>query len=109
MMNKKTDRKKIIEQAADIQDEKQLKKTLQQLQEILSETPDDEELLHVRAGLYEKLQMWSEAINDYLRIISLNKTDKEAVTRVEMLKTIMRYKNTDIYSSPNTNYDPWLE
>jgi hypothetical protein len=26
-----------------------------------------------------------------------------------MLKTIVKYTNTDIYSSTNTNMDPWMD
>ena len=69
----------------------------------------DCDLLHLRAELYVKLQQNDKAINDYSLILSKNKSDKKARVQLEMLSTILRYNNTDIYSSTNTNMDPWME
>ncbi len=109
-MNKAEQQKKeLLGLAAKVTEKEDLQKTAAQLSELLSKSPADTELLYARADLYEKLQKWGEAINDYLQIISVDKNDKKAKTRAEMLRTILRYNNTDIYASPNTNYDPWLE
>jgi tetratricopeptide (TPR) repeat protein len=66
-------------------------------------------LLELRALVYEKLQQYGKAINDYKSILKVDPNNKNAKTRTELLKTILRYSNTDIYASPNTNMDPWLE
>jgi len=102
-------KKELLKQAATITKEQQVQKVIEQLNKLITASPADTELLYARANIYEKLQKWGDAINDYLRITSLDKNEQKAQTRVEMLKTILRYTNTDIYSSPNTNYDPWLE
>ncbi len=102
-------RKKILKLATCATEDLQVQQVMKQLNVLLAASPADTELLHARAYLKEKQQKWSEAINDYLQILSIDKNDKKAQTRTEMLKTILRYNNTDIYSSPNTNYDPWFE
>ena len=109
MSNSQHNRKRVLGQVSTVTEESQVLETLKQVNKLISKHPADTELLHARAFLYEKLQKWSEAINDYLQILTIDKNDKEAQTRTEMLKTILRYNNIDIYSSPNTNYDPWFE
>lgn len=99
----------LIEKASKVSGTEKVSACIEQLHTLLSKTPADIELLHARAQLYEKQQEWANAINDYLNILVLDKKDKKAQTRADMLKTILRYNNTDIYSSPNTHYDPWFE
>ncbi len=67
------------------------------------------ELLYKRAGLLISKGENAKAINDYYRILKLDESQKFAKTKIEFLKTILRYNNTDVYASPNTNFDPWLE
>ncbi len=75
----------------------------------ITNTNNDISLLHSRAQLYTKIQRHSNAINDYLTILKLDPSDKEAKVKLDMLRTIVRYTNTNIYASPNTNMDPWME
>jgi thioredoxin-like negative regulator of GroEL len=103
------ERKSIIAKAREASGTSLVSECIDQLNTILSDTPLDIELLHTRAQLYEKQQEWANAINDYLKILSLDQNDNKAKTQSAMLKTILRYNNTDIYSSPNTHYDPWFE
>ena len=65
--------------------------------------------LHLRAELFTKIQNQSKAINDYVAILKLNPEDKIAKVKLDMLRTIVKFTNTDIYANPNTNLDPWLE
>ena len=71
--------------------------------------PKNTDLLHSRAQLYTKTQNQSKAINDYLTILNLNPKDDIAKVKLDMLKTIIKFTNTDIYANPNTNLDPWME
>ena len=70
---------------------------------------DKQILLHSRAQLYTKIQEHSKAINDYIAILKADPTDKEAQVNLEMLQTIVKFVNTDIYASTNTNMDPWMD
>lgn len=66
-------------------------------------------LLHSRAELYTKIQDHSKAINDYIAILKIDPNDKKALVKLDMLQTIVKYTNTDIYASTNTNMDPWMD
>lgn len=88
------------------------KEILKQIKEItnkIQKASNDINLLHTRAELYTKTQEHSNAINDYIAILKLSPANKEAKVKLDMLQTIVRYTNTDIYASTNTNMDPWME
>lgn len=103
------ERKSIIAKAHEASGATAISASIDQLNQLISDSPTDIELLHTRAQLFEKKQAWADAINDYLKILSLDQKDKKAKAQSAMLKTILRYNNTDIYSSPNTHFDPWFE
>ncbi len=88
---------------------KDLETQIEDITKKITNTINDISLLHLRSELYTKLQQHSKAINDYLSILKLDPSDKEAKVKLEMIRTIVRYTNTDIYASTNTNMDPWME
>ena len=67
------------------------------------------EKLHIRAELYTRIQSQSKAINDYIAILKINPEDNIAKVKLDMLRTIVKFTNTDIYANPNTNLDPWMD
>ncbi len=81
---------------------------LDKLNELIDKKPEID-LLYQRAKLLMSLGENAKAINDYYDILSIDKEQKLAKVKIEYLKTILRYTNTDIYANPNTNMDPWLE
>lgn len=89
--------------------EEAILKGVKQLDEALKAQPDDEELHFMRAELFYKLNRYGDAMNDYMKVAELNPDNKEAAGKIDIIKTILRYHNTDIYASPNTDMDPWLE
>ncbi len=96
-------------QFREAQGETALLKVLALLNKAIETRPDDEELYFMRAELFYKLNRYGKAINDYLKVLELHPEHKEAAGKIDIIKTILRYNNTDIYASPNTNMDPWLE
>lgn len=70
---------------------------------------DNNDLLHNRAELFESIQEYGKAINDYLKILKSAPADKVAQSKLNMLRSILKYSNIDIYASTNTNMDPWLD
>jgi len=82
---------------------------IKELNKWLKIEPDNIVLLEQRAAIFEKLQQYGNAINDLKKIIEIAPDNNQARVKIDMLKTILRYTNTDIYASPNTNMDPWLE
>lgn len=99
----------LTEKAGNTGDNKEVEALVSEIDNLLKNQGFDADLVHLRANLYAKLQQPHKAINDYNLILSNNKSDKKAIVQLEMLTTILRYNNTDIYSSTNTNMDPWLE
>jgi len=105
----KANLKKLGELVDKVSGKKDIEDLIQQITTLIDVDDIDSNLLHLRAELYVKLQQNDKAINDYNRILSKDKSDKKALVQLEMLTTILRYNNTDIYSSTNTNMDPWME
>ncbi len=84
-------------------------RTLEELNKQLEQTPGNVELLKKRAALFYKTGNYGAAINDYQKVLIVEPQNKSVKTHIEMIQTILRFTNTDIYASPNTNFDPWLE
>ena len=103
------DLKELAELANTVSGREEIENLIQRISTKINSEDVDSSLLHLRAELYVKLQQHHKAINDYNLILSKNKSDQEALVQLEMLTTILRYNNTDIYSSTNTNMDPWME
>lgn len=88
--------------------QKNIKEEIKEISGLIKEKPQLE-LLYKRAQLNLTLGENAAAVNDYNAILRLDASQHYAKTQIDFLKTILRYNNTDIYSSPNTNFDPWLE
>ena len=105
----KVDLKQLIELVEKVAGREDIEELITKISGLIDENKIDTGLLHLRAELYVKSQQNPKAINDYNLILSKNKSDNKAFVQLEMLTTILRYTNTDIYSSTNTNMDPWME
>ncbi len=77
--------------------------------DILIDKSSKVDLLYERAKLLMQLGENTKAVNDFSKILKLDPEQKYAKAQLEYLTTIIRYNNTDIYASTNTNFDPWLE
>jgi tetratricopeptide (TPR) repeat protein len=88
---------------------KDIEKELAELNEKIKNNPGDIELYKTRAAIFYKLNEYGKALNDYYHILEKEPENKEVKTEIDMINTILRYTNTDIYASTNTNMDPWLE
>jgi len=99
----------LIGKAKSAKGEKNIRNAISLLNKNLKNTNKDIPLLHARAELHVKLQEFGDAVNDYRLILTYNNNDKLAAGQIEHLSTILRYSANDIYASPNTNLDPWLE
>ncbi len=89
--------------------EKELNLKIEKLIKQLTNNPDNTKLLHERAEIYTSLKQHGKAINDYLTILKINPKDKIADAKLDLLRSIIKYSNIDIYASPNTNMDPWMD
>ncbi len=105
-MIKKSEIAQLIEQT---NSESELQSILKDINQRLEKEPGDTILLEQRAQLYEKLQQYGKAINDYKKILEIIPAHQHAASKIELLTTILRLSNIDIYANPNTNLDPWME
>ncbi len=103
------EKRKLLKQLQGIEGEENILKAVKMLDEAIKAQPEDEELYFIRAEFFYKLNRYGAAINDYIKVVEINPGNKEAVGKIDIIKTILRYNNTDIYANPNTNMDPWLE
>lgn len=89
-------------------EEKEILAQIEVINKKIIDSDNKIDLLYNRAGLYTKLQNHSKAINDYIAVLELDANHKDAKVKLDMLKTIVKFVNTDIYASTNTNMDPWM-
>jgi len=90
-------------------DKESVKQLVQQISHIIDQSSQPIEWLRLRATLWVKLDEKGYAINDYRHILKLSPEDVHAAGQLELLITILRYSNSDIYANTNTHMDPWLE
>lgn len=86
-----------------------IQQQIKKLSEKIRQNSTDINLLCRRAGLYEKLQNFGAALNDYNEVLRQQPEHKKAGTKAEMLKETLHYQNIDIYAATNLNKDPWEE
>ena len=90
-------------------EKKEILDLIEKISKDINNTDNKLSLLYSRAELYTKTQEHSKAINDYIAILELDSSYKDVKVRLDMLQTIVKYVNTDIYASTNTNMDPWMQ
>lgn len=88
---------------------KEIKQQIKEITQKLEQDPSDTELLCQRAGLYEKLQYFGNALNDYNQVLRIQPGNMKAGAKAEMIKETLQHQNIDIYSDPNLHKDPWEE
>ena len=88
---------------------KDIKKKIGELSRKIALNPKNIKLLHLRAELFTSQQDHGKAVNDYLKILKIKPEDKEAKTKLGLLRSILKYSNIDVYASTNTNMDPWMD
>ena len=75
----------------------------------LKNNPENKELLLIRGDLFYNLQRYSDALNDYNKVLRIESENKIVSSKVEMIKDILKFQNLDIYAATNLNLDPWLD
>ncbi len=105
----KLKKEKLLKQLQGIEGDENILKAVKKLDEAIKAQPEGEELYFMRAEFFYKLNRYGDAINDFNKVVGINPGNKEAAGKVDLIHTILRYHNTDIYANPNTDMDPWLE
>ncbi len=82
---------------------------IMQLDQCLQNMPYDVDLLIFKAEILEAIDKIPDAINLLNKVLKLADNKQEIQAKIELLKTILRYRNLDIYGNTNTWHDPWLD
>ncbi len=104
-----SEKEKVLKAAREVRTEEETAAALEAITDLMDQLPGQEDIYFARAELFYKLNRYGEAINDYRRVLEINPENREAEGKIDILKTILRFNNTDIYANPNTDMDPWLE
>lgn len=99
----------LIQSIEIVEGDDEISALLDKVNALLLNEPENIGLLQSRAELYKKQQKFGLAINDYRTILSIDENNQQALVQSEQLLTILKFRNTDIFESPNTNFDPWLD
>jgi tetratricopeptide (TPR) repeat protein len=65
------------------------------------------EVLEKRADMYHKLNRLADSVNDFNRYLRINPNNEELLARKELVQTILKNSQLDIYGCTNTHLDPW--
>lgn len=101
--------KEILEQIKKATKPEEYKKLLEIISSIKEEDNNLEYLYFAKGEIYFRMQQWGKAINNYQKALEINPENKEVSGKINLLKEILKFHNTDIYASTNTNMDPWLD
>jgi Flp pilus assembly protein TadD len=75
----------------------------------LNENSQNTEFMFYKALLYQKTGEFANAINLYNKLLEIEPNNKEAQINIEMMQTIFRHSNKDIFACTNLHNDPWME
>lgn len=90
-----------------IQD-KEYDKAVSELNNLLQKHSDVTKCLIKRGDLYYLQHKYSDALNDYNKVLKIESENKLISAKAEMITEILRYEAIDIFASTNLNNDPWL-
>ena len=88
---------------------KSYKEALELLDIQIQKTPGQTSWLTKRGDIYYSMERFGDALNDYNKVIKLDKENKIVLSKAEMTRNILRFQNLDIFESTNLNLDPWLD
>jgi len=75
----------------------------------LAEDTQNTEFMFYKALLLQKTGKFADAINLYNKLLEIEPENKEAQINIEMMQTIFRHSNKDIFACTNLHNDPWME
>lgn len=65
------------------------------------------EVLEKRADAYHKLDRLADAVNDYNSYLRINPDNEILKAKKDIVQTILKNSQLDIYGCTNTHLDPW--
>ena len=65
------------------------------------------EVLEKRADAFHKLNRLADSVNDFNRYLRINPDNETLRARKDLVQTILKNSQLDIYGCTNTHLDPW--
>ena len=96
-----------IEKAAEYIKQEQWDKALDLLDKAFNSTPENTRVLEMRAEVYHKLNRLADAVNDLNRFLKIEPDNERIIARKDLLQTILKNSQLDVYACTNTHLDPW--
>ena len=97
----------LIDQADMYIEKQQWQEVVDVLTEAFKLSPENLEVLEKRANAYHKLNRLADSVNDFNRYLSINPEDETLRARKDLVETILKNSQLDIYGCTNTHLDPW--
>ncbi|PKP08453.1 MAG: hypothetical protein CVU09_15535 [Bacteroidetes bacterium HGW-Bacteroidetes-4] len=72
-------------------------------EQILSEKPDNPEVLVFLAKIHAKTQNYGVALNCYNQVLQFDASNSEALTGIKLIKNILQLSNNFYYENPYTD------
>lgn len=89
--------------------DREFDKALNLINNQISSDADNIELYIIRGDFFYIQQKFPNALNDYNKVLKKDKNNKLIMSKVEMIKEILKFEAVDIFASTNLNNDPWLD
>lgn len=77
------------------------------VEEALLEQPENLEFLCAKAEVLKKLNQFTKAVNQYIRILELYPDYKKAQVEKDLIHIVMLQENKDFFECTNLFDDPW--
>ncbi len=97
----------LLAKAAAFMQEEKWEQALELLNTAFEKDEQNTKVLEQRAEVFHKLNRLGDAINDLNRYLKIAPGDEEIKARKELLQTILKNSQLDIYACTNTHLDPW--
>lgn len=88
---------------------KEHKKAIELLSSLIETDKENSNWLKMRGDIYYLHQEYTNALNDFTKVLKSDSECKNIASKIEMIKEILKFQAWDIYASTNLNSDPWLE
>ena len=97
----------LINKAKELIAKEQLDAALELLNKAFEMDATHTEVLELRAEVYHRLNRLSDGVNDLNRLLKLEPDNEKIRAKKELLQTILKNSQLDIYACTNTHLDPW--
>ncbi len=96
-----------IKEAEACMEKEQWNEALVLLNEIYKKESDNKSVLLMRADVLHKLNRMADEVNDLNRFLKLDPNNETIIARKELIQTILKNSQLDVYACTNTHLDPW--